>query len=317
MTQDHLQFEVSKPRVLVVDDSPDVHRLLRARLRQEEVELVSANSGTQALEMVGAESPALVLLDIDMPEMDGFEVLRRLKDMPATAQVPVIMLSGLTSVQEKVTAFELGAVDYVTKPFDLLELKVRVRSAIKMHTLLDMLAKKAHIDGLTGLWNRAHFDARWNEAVSLNDRHGHPVSLAMMDLDHFKSLNDTFGHPAGDNALRVFARIIQGICRTSDIACRYGGEEFALIMPDTASDDAASVCERIRQRLEAQVWPSHPERQVTVSIGVVGCAGRAGVAAGEWIKRSDQALYVGKQGGRNRVNPVSLAPVPAELRKAG
>lgn len=310
------QLDESRPSVLVIDDSSDVHRLLRARLRQEELNLVCAASGDEGLREASAKCPALILLDLDMPSLDGFEVLRRLKDDPALLNIPVIILSGLQTSQDKVTAFDLGAVDYITKPFDLTELRVRVRSALKMHTLVQMLAQRAQIDGLTGLWNRRYFDERFANEVAGVDRHRRPLSLALFDIDHFKSVNDTFGHPAGDAVLQGFARLVQRESRQTDIACRFGGEEFALIMPDTGPSDALGVCERIRLALADLSWPRHPERKVTVSSGLAGSSGTGSVGVAQWIEAADKSLYTSKKSGRNRITLADLSS-PPRLAQAG
>lgn len=310
------KFEESQPAVLVIDDSPDVHRLLKARLRHEELELRAATSGKAGLAAAREGNPAIILLDLDMPDMDGFEVLRHLKNEPDTVHIPVIVLSGLQSAQDKVTAFDLGAVDYITKPFNLTELRVRVRSALRLHRLLQMLSQRAHIDGLTGLWNRAHFDTRWIDEVSGCQRHGRPLSLAMLDVDHFKSVNDTYGHPAGDAVLQGMAKVIQRECRQEDIACRYGGEEFAMIMPDTAPPDALVVCDRMRAALADIAWPRHPERSITVSFGLAGSRGGGRLSASEWLEATDRCLYTAKTGGRNRIIMADLDG-GATLRKAG
>lgn len=297
---DTTQSAEAKPQVLVVDDSADVHRLLRARLRQEDLELTCVSSGAEGVTRAKEQHPALILLDLDMPNTDGFEVLRTLKDDPKTLNIPVIILSGLQSPQDKVTAFDLGAVDYITKPFDLTELRVRVRSVMKVHRLLDMLSQRAQLDGLTGLWNRAYFTTRWTEEVSRAQRHGHPLSLAMFDADHFKSINDTYGHPGGDAVLQGIGKLLQRECRTSDVACRYGGEEFVVIMPETGPADAKNLCERVRTGLEAIVWPRHPERRVTCSIGVAGSSGPCGVSPDQWVELADRNLYSAKKTGRNQ-----------------
>ena len=314
MTHDPRQPTDTPPAVLVIDDSPDVHRLLKARLRHEDMRLINASSAREGLERVREDRPALVLLDLDMPEVDGFEVLRRLKDAEETVNTPVIVLSGLQSAHDKVTAFDLGAVDYITKPFNLTELRVRVRSALRMHQLLQMLAQTAHIDGLTGLWNRAHFDRRWSDEVSRAQRHRTPLSLAMIDVDHFKSINDTYGHPSGDAVLQGLARALQRECRQEDIACRYGGEEFALIMPQTGPEGGMTLCNRVRAALAAITWPRHPERAVTVSIGLAGSEGMAPGTAEEWLDAADRALYAAKQAGRNRVEIAAPAQAPAAAR---
>ena len=302
-----INTEEKRHSVLVVDDSEDVHRLLQARLRQENIDLFSALEGSKALEIAAKEAPSLILLDLDMPDMDGFEVLRHLKESSKTRDIPVIVLSGLHSPADKVVAFDLGAVDYVTKPFDLMELRVRLRSAIRMSDLIEMLGKLAHIDGLTGLWNRAHFDERWTASISENHRSERPLCIALFDLDHFKSLNDTYGHPAGDAALQGFAKLIKREIRASDIPCRYGGEEFALIMPGTTPEEGSIVCERIRQDLAAMNWPAHPERKVTVSIGIAGADAAVDVSAEQWLADTDKALYRAKKSGRDRVVTTNLS----------
>ncbi|MCA9300474.1 MAG: response regulator, partial [Phycisphaerales bacterium] len=186
MRPDEFNSDESTPLVLVIDDSPDVHRLLKARLRTEDLRLAHAEDGDDGIELCRTLQPALVLLDIEMPKMDGFEVLRSIKDDPALHHVPVIILSALQSPQDKVMAFDLGAVDYICKPFDFTELRARVRSALHTHQLLQLLAQRAQIDGLTGLWNRAHFDGRFSEALAASQRRSTPRSLAMLDIDHFK-----------------------------------------------------------------------------------------------------------------------------------
>lgn len=307
MTDSHTISEDKRHSVLVVDDSEDVHRLLQARLRQESIDLLTALEGRSALESAAANKPSLILLDLDMPDMDGFEVLRHLKETSETRDIPVIVLSGLHSPADKVVAFDLGAVDYVTKPFDLMELRVRLRAAIRMSDLIEMLGRLAHVDGLTSLWNRAHFDERWSASISENLRSGRPLSIALFDLDHFKSLNDTYGHPAGDAALQGFAKLIKRECRASDIPCRYGGEEFVLIMPGTSPEDAGTVCDRIRQELAALNWPAHPERKITVSIGVAGAHETAPLTPEHWLEAADKVLYRAKKSGRDRVVTTNVA----------
>ncbi|MEL6329864.1 MAG: diguanylate cyclase [Planctomycetota bacterium] len=304
------------PEVLLVDDSELVHRLLAARLRQEDLELRCCFDGPAAIESAVEDPPALILLDLEMPEMDGFEVLRRLKDDARTRDVPVIVLSGLDGSDDKVTAFDLGAVDYITKPFALVELRVRVRSALRLNRLLQMLAQRAQVDGLSGLWNRTHFDESWNIAVEASARYERGLSLALFDLDHFKSINDTFGHPAGDAVIQGFAQLIQKVVRKSDLACRYGGEEFAVIMPETDPEEAARMCERVRQSLEEMTWRAHPERNVTVSIGIAGTATPIPLPATDWLERADKTLYDAKRGGRNRAEVTDLGGTVG-ISKAG
>lgn len=316
MDQTAPSFEDATPVVLAIDDCVDVHRLLSARLKGESVELISAFDGADGLERAQATEPSLVLLDLDMPGMDGFEVLRALKEDPKTLDIPVIVLSGIQTPHDKVTAFDLGAVDYVTKPFEMAELRARVRSALRLNRLVKMLAERAQIDGLTGLWNRAYFDKILESEVGRSVRHQRPLSLALLDVDHFKSVNDAFGHPAGDIVLQELARIVRREARASDICCRYGGEEFAIILPDTVPQDAFYLLERIRESIEQTRWAKHPSRAVTISGGLVGASDRSLQTAAEWVEVADRCLYRSKADGRNRITVEDLSPVP-RLSDAG
>lgn len=279
--------------------------------------LLSATRSRDAIELAREQRPSTILLDLDMPEMDGFEILRTLKNDPATQSIPVIILSGLHGSEDKVTAFDLGAADYVTKPFDLAELRARLRASLRLDHLLRLLADRADVDGLTGLGNRAQFDKRWAEKFSESRRYGHPLSLAMIDVDFFKRINDTWGHPAGDEVLQTVAQLLQQECRTTDVLCRYGGEEFALIMASTGPRDAMVVAERMRQVLENHSWERHPGQAITVSIGLAGTDGQGCNVSGEkWLEQADRNLYAAKKAGRNRVIAADLASAGV-ISKAG
>ncbi len=298
--EQHAHDEI-KPVVLLIDDCADIHRLLHARLRSESLDLVTTFTGEEGLALARALRPAVIILDLQMEKMDGFEVLRSLKDDSTLHEIPVIVLSGRTGSDDKVTAFDLGASDYVTKPFNLAELRARVRAAIRFSSLLNMLAQRAQVDGLSGLWNRAHFDAQWATEHARNIRYGSPLSLAMVDIDHFKSINDTYGHPAGDTVIQTLARLMLKEVRQTDIVCRYGGEEFAVIMPETSPKQASELCERIRTRFEQLRWPKHPERLVTTSMGIAGASSSTAIEPWKWIEEADKSLYQAKRSGRNRI----------------
>jgi diguanylate cyclase (GGDEF)-like protein len=318
MPDSHAQADDARPLVLVIDDSVDVHRLLTVKLRTEDIQLAHAHDGVQGLDLAARLNPAAILLDMDMPGMDGLAVLRHLKDNERTQAIPVLVLSSLRRSEDKVAAFELGACDYITKPFDLTELRVRLRGTLRIHSLLQLLSQRAQIDGLTGLWNRSYFDERWSQEHSRCRRHGHPLAVAMLDIDHFKRINDTHGHPVGDAVLISVARILRRESRQSDCACRYGGEEFALIMPDTNTTDALNVCERIRAAIENATFPGGIPHHITASIGVAGCSGACPLSPAEWIAAADRNLYAAKTQGRNRTIATELPVVaPLVLRSAG
>lgn len=289
------------PVVLVVDDAPEVHALLQVKLATEDISFLSARNGGDGIQLACEHTPAMILLDLDLPDIHGFDVLKALKDDSRTHTIPVIVLSADCRPEAKVRAFDLGAVDFVTKPFEFTELRVRVRSALRVHQLLQMLAQKAQIDGLTGLWNRMFFDRRWAEEHARNQRQGHALSVALIDVDHFKQINDTFGHPAGDVVLQTIARTIVHESRSSDLACRYGGEEFALLMPDADASAALVVCERIREAIEQEAFPRLDGRKITVSIGIAGAGSKSTLSPEEWVEMSDRNLYAAKRAGRNRI----------------
>ena len=290
------------PRLLAIDDSDLVHRLLRARLKHERIELRAATRGEEGLKLARMLKPELILLDIELQDLDGFEVLARLKADPETQDIAVIFVSASNETMDRVRGLDLGAVDFIGKPFDVGELKARVRSALRMQRLVRMLAQRAQIDGLTGLWNRAHFDQRLASEVQESVRYGRELSLVLCDVDHFKGLNDRFGHPFGDEVLeRVGAVLTEG--RGSDVACRYGGEEFGLILPHTTLAKALETAERHREHLSQLTWPDRPGLRISASFGVADLSSIKMPPTPEaLISAADQSLYRAKANGRNCVD---------------
>jgi two-component system, cell cycle response regulator len=293
-------------RVLIIDDSQNIHALVKARLAAEPVELHCAFDGITGIAMAAQVLPDLILVDIDLPDPDGFEVCRRLKSQPATMSIPIVFLTGAASTDEKIRGLELGAVDYITKPFEPAELRARVRAALRTKFLLDLLAKKAMIDGLTGLWNRTYFDQTVAAQLSLARRSGQAVSCILADLDHFKTVNDRFGHLSGDEALRVVAACFQAQCRIEDVVCRFGGEELAVIVPNTPANKAAVLADRLRGAVEKLVL-KHRGLPVplTCSFGIADAV----TAADKIVESADAALCRAKTEGRNRI---AIAPAAAQ-----
>ena len=299
--------------VLVIDDSEDIHRLLRARLKDEDVEIFDAADGPSGIEAARQLRPDLILLDVEMPGLGGFDVCRELKNDPATTPIPIIFLTGVSDPAERVKGLELGAVDYVIKPFDFAELRARVRAGLRTVRYQKLLEQRAQIDGLTGLWNRVYFDQRLHEVLSGCRRYGGPVSLVMVDIDHFKRINDTHGHRAGDLVLQDFYRRALGVTRSTDTICRWGGEEFLILLPDTPTTGACYLAERLHQAVVTAPFRvgSGKVLHVTVTIGVATV--RAGEDLLDAVHRADAALYQGKQQGRNQV-VLSQAPTGQDAR---
>jgi two-component system, cell cycle response regulator len=294
------------PRVLAVDDSELMHRLLRSRLQLEQVEIHCALTGEDGLRMAEELQPEVILLDIDLDGIDGFEVLQRLKENPRTRDIAVIFISASCETMDRVRCLDLGAIDFIPKPFEMAELKARVRSAIRIQQLLRMLAQRAQLDGLTALWNRAYFDQRLAAEFAEARRHARPLSLILCDIDHFKGVNDRFGHPFGDEVLALFATILSG-GRASDVPCRYGGEEFGVILPATSLIEAVDVAERFRRAFEEHQWRRHPELVLTASFGVSDITMlEASGQPSDMLAKADAALYAAKRAGRNRVSSTPL-----------
>ena len=299
----------SIPKVLVIDDSELIHRLLEARLQGENLELHFATSSEEGFNKAKLLKPDVILLDILMPDssMNGFELLAKLKEDNETQNIAVIIISGIGEPMDRVRGLDMGAIDFITKPFDAFELKARVRSALRTQYMVKMLEQRAQLDALTGLWNRRYFDQRLEQEISEAKRHKRVLTLALCDVDRFKRLNDQFGHPFGDMVLEKVAQILSG-GRTSDIVCRYGGEEFGLIFSSTNIERGREVTERLRVAIEEAAWPGNPDLVVTASFGVCDTECLDGDLTPEaMLKAADMALYKAKQNGRNCVKAAARA----------
>lgn len=286
-------------KILIIDDSKPIHSLVKARLAGDSYEFFSAEDGVSGIELAKQILPDLILLDVDMPEMKGVEVCQKLKEVGKLFNVPVIFLTGSSTVEEKVNGLKAGAVDYVTKPFDAAELSARVGAAMRTKNLLDLLATKAQIDGLTGLHNRSYFDQRLAQELAGQES----ISCVIADIDHFKSVNDRFGHPFGDQVLRDFALLLNDQAGSDAVVCRYGGEEFVILYPGLAEEDAYLRAEKIRNALpNLDLKFKGQEVKVTASFGVAQGNSK------DLVDQADAALYFSKHNGRNRVTRASALP---------
>lgn len=289
--------------VLVVDDEKQ-NRSLLAELLQDDCRVLLARTGEQALERARELQPDLILLDVLMPEMDGYQVIQALKHEDATRQIPVIFISALDSTADEERGLDLGAVDYIAKPFHPSIVRKRVRNHLHAVHQRHLLENLAMIDSLTEIGNRRRYQEALENEWRRCARVGGPLSLAIIDVDHFKAYNDHLGHAAGDWVLRKVADTLRHFMRRpGDLAARYGGEEFVLLLPNTDAAAAAHIGEEIRAAVEGLALP-HPaspvSRHVTVSLGGMTVFPNGGQPDSRFFKQADDALYSAKADGRNR-----------------
>jgi len=306
----------TETKILAVDDDPVNLALMKGILSKHGFTPLLANSAADGIQLARSEQPDLILLDVMMPEMDGYQACRILKTDPATADIPVIFCSAMDQTDDAVRGLELGAEDFVTKPVNEKELRARMAVVLRASRAKKRLDERSNLDALTGLWNRR----RLEDCMAMELAHPgvEGLSCAMIDLDHFKRVNDSLGHAAGDAVLVAVGRLLQNHCRDRDWVCRYGGEEFVLAMPATSLRKAAVCAERLRSAI-AQARIPHDDRilQVTASIGVATSV--AGCQPSQLLHNADEAMYAAKQAGRNRVyvfvegrGPVALSELCPE-----
>lgn len=291
-------------RILIVDDERQNIKVLKDFLR-DDYKIMAAKTGEQALEAARSENPPdLILLDIVMPEMDGYDICRILKEDEKTMHIPIIFVTGLGSTNDEARGFELGAVDYITKPFRPVIVKARIKTHIQLKRKSDLLDRLASIDGLTEIPNRRSFNAVLEREIRRAYRSGSSISLILLDIDLFKKYNDYYGHAAGDTCLRRVAKSIERILkRASDIVARYGGEEFGVILPDTDLEGALHVAETIREAvasLNIEHAASTVADMVSVSLGAASLQPDVKTDPLDLITAADAALYQAKDSGRNK-----------------
>jgi diguanylate cyclase (GGDEF)-like protein len=306
-----------RSRILVVDDSRTQLDWLVQVLLRVGYDVITAATGREAIVKARTLAPDLVLLDMILPDMDGLEVLRLVKALPDERFLPVIILSVKSDVDSKVEGLRIGADDFIAKPFAETEIVARCVAMLRIKALQDQLRatrrsleEQSVTDALTGLKNRRFFDERLPEEFRRAQRYSDPVSLMMIDLDHFKEVNDRYGHQMGDVVLREAAAVIKASVRDPDICARYGGEEFAVILPKTHMGGALTVAERVwrglkdkvhRQEVPAVGQAAVAEVRVTASLGLAFFPAKDIVSAELLVKFADEALYQAKRSGRNNI----------------
>jgi two-component system cell cycle response regulator len=292
-----------RARLLVVDDDPDARDVL-AMMLGDDYDVQLAADGKEAVELAQAAPPDLVLMDVYMPRLDGLAALAAMREESLTAEVPVILVSGQGDELTRAHSLDLGAVDFLQKPFSPRELKARIERTLRLTRRESELAELARTDPLTGLANRRAFRARLDDEVKRARRYRTPLACVMMDLDHLKPINDELGHAAGDVAIEAVAEVIRRELRETDFGARYGGDEFVILLPHTAATEAGVFAERVIERLrEAAVEVDGRVLHLGASLGVAALGDDAldGDAGEALVRRADAALYEAKRSGRGRV----------------
>lgn len=294
----------NRPRILLVDDQPANIRLLNEVFR-DDCDVLMATSGQQALDVCAVQCPDLILMDIVMPEMDGMEVLRRLKGSDLTSQIPVIFVTGHHDDEAEEAGLQAGAVDFIAKPIRPVIVRARVRTHLMLKYQSDLLRDMAIIDGLTGIPNRRRFDEVLNIEWQRCVREKQVLSLALIDIDFFKQFNDTYGHQAGDACLVSVAHALRAsLNRPPDLLARYGGEEFVCLLPQTTADGAIHVANELLEsvrRLNIAHATSKAANVVTISVGVSTIQPTVAGDCAQSLRLADEALYRAKHSGRNTV----------------
>jgi two-component system cell cycle response regulator len=303
-----------KARILLVEDSTTQAKATRDSLQKKGYDVLWADSGAAAIKAVLTMSPDVVLLDRVLPDMSGTEVCRWIKHTEQTKGVPVIMLTVRGSLDDKVTGIESGADDYLAKPCNDVELHAKIHAALRIKALQDALKQKnrelsellakvgsmAVTDVLTGLYNRRHFDDELDAEWKKSRRYRYSIACLLIDIDFFKSINDTYGHKAGDSVLRELSVILRKNVRDTDTVARWGGEEFIVLLPHTDTDGGYVVASSLLERISRHEFGQVPGRHITVSIGL-SCSGPATQGKERLIEEADKALYEAKKNGRNRI----------------
>lgn len=317
--------KLPKGSVLIVDDDPVIVQSL-GRMLDGLGHIRFALNGQQALKLVREARPDIVLLDAEMPGMSGYEVCQTLKTDPALSDIPVIFITGHADDDSELKGLEAGAVDFIGKPPKAPLVQARVRAHMQLKLATDELRRSANSDPLTGLANRRVFDLVLEREWDRGRRAGSPVSLLMVDIDHFKQFNDNLGHPEGDRCLILVAHLIQRLAqRPADEVARIGGEEFVVLLPETDQVGATHVAQRIVEGVAAMgiAHPASPVAPVTtVSVGIASVhripVGDRGTQDGQiplmpsdLVRAADKALYVAKYGGRNRYQSAGILDQPS------
>ena len=307
----HETLNLKEMKILLVDDTSSNIDVLMKTLEPEGYSLAVASSGKKALEIAQRFLPDLILLDIVMPRFDGFETCRQLKKKEATQDIPVIFITARNDPDDIIKGFDAGGVDYISKPFRQEEVCVRVRTHLKLRNLMKRLEYLARTDQLTGLSNRRDILTKIEQEIFRYQRNKRTFILIMCDIDHFKTINDTYGHDTGDCILINVAQALKEAVRNYDTVGRWGGEEFLIVLPETELADGIQVAEKLRLNVESkEFYYNEKKLKITISFGV--SIYEDGMTIDTCIKRADERLYIAKETGRNKIIPatnISVRPL--------
>lgn len=301
--EDFLLFD-ERGSILIVDDEPTNLEILSEAL-EDRYDIMCATNGEDALEAALEDLPDLILLDVMMPEMDGYQICRALKADPLTVDIPVIFLTGLSGSSDETKGLELGAADYISKPINVPIVRLRINNHMKLTKALAKLEKLSTTDGLTELANRRHMDKRLKHECNSLRKSTKELSVILLDIDHFKAYNDSYGHQEGDDCLKQISQVISWtVIRKTDLVARYGGEEFCCILPATSYENAMSIANKMLHNVEALQLPnkgSSINDYVTISLGVATALAGTQVTPDRVLSIADKNLYEAKNSGRNQV----------------
>jgi two-component system cell cycle response regulator len=302
-----------KETVLVIDDSMLIHNLLDVWLRPENLTVLHALDGVTGMAIAIEQQPSLILLDLVLEHESGYDVVRTLMECVQTRDIPVMILTGAADTENKVRCLDAGAVDYITKPFDPAELRARARVGLRLRRYQELLAHQARIDALTACWNRGYLDERLSSEVTTSWRHGRPVAFVLVDLDHFKAINDSRGHAAGDRALQAVADQLRNSLRAGDTLGRLGGDEFAIVARETPLEGLHAFVHRLVELVRSVPDPIGSGYTVSVGGALLSqvCASSPQEAVQALYLAADTALYDAKRRGRNQGVVYSDALDPA------
>lgn len=295
---------LKKQNILIVDDS-SFNSAYLLNILKDQYQVRAVKSGKEAFEIAFSQYPPdLILLDVIMPDIDGYEVCKKLKEVDSTKNIPVIFITGRFSEEDEIYGFSLGAVDYISKPYNTIIVKARIKTHMELKLYRDYLESISYLDGLTGIPNKRRFNEIFETMWNIAEREKNIISIIMIDIDNFKAFNDIYGHLEGDDCIiRVAQQLFKSVFRKTDFVGRYGGEEFVCILPNTDSKNAGLIAEKMRQKIMELKIPhegSTVSDVVTISLGVAACIPDKDRNA--LIKMADEALYISKKSGRNKIS---------------